>query len=165
MEKDDYIMTNFLMDSTNLQIFDENGKLVTEIKDNIRTHLLIDGVNSRFSIENCSINLDLLKSLGENKNYEELSDFESSLNKGKSIIKFKNQDINQKFYKIISKGIIYDTFTEAKSHNFNIILHNVVLASPIEIDAKCAENFTPQYTFYILEDKDENFVDLELLEV
>lgn len=158
-------MTNFLMDSTDLQIFNEQGKLVAEIKDNTRTHLLIDGVNSEFSIENCAINLDLLKSIGVNNNTENMTDFESALNKGKTSIKLKRYEKGTEYYKIISKGFLYDINTETKSHNFNIVLHKVTLSSPIEIDAKCGENFSPKYTFYILEDGKENFVDLDLFEV
>lgn len=157
-------MTNFLMDATELQIFDEQGKLITEIKHNTRTRLLLDGMMDTFSIENVTLDLELLKSLGDNGETKELSDFEDSLNKGKTKIKFKKNSM-QREYKIISKGILYDAETEEKSHSFNIVIHQARTISPVELDAKCGEAFTPSYTFYLDTDEKDNFVDLELTEL
>lgn len=152
-----------LMDTMDVKIFDENGKLIADFDCNQQAILNLSSEFGRscFTLSSATVNLPFIKNLGKE---EEQSDFEKAVNK-KTNIKLKPNLLREKEYKIIANGIMYDREKAVKSHNFDLVIHRARLRSEVElINASWQEAFNPSYTFVILEDGDE-FIDLQLEEI
>lgn len=152
-----------LMDTMDVKIFDENGKLIADFDCNQQAVLNLSSEFGRsyFTLSSATVNLPFIKNLGKE---QEQSDFEKTVSK-KTSIKLKPNLLREKEYKIIANGIMYDREKAIKSHNFDLVIYRARLSSEVElINASWQEAFNPSYTFVILEDGDE-FIDLQLEEI
>lgn len=157
-------MDTLLMDALDLRIYDGEGKLVTEIKHNVKSVLHLG--SRKFGINNALLNLEMLKSLGvEDQAKNELSDFEKALN-NKTVIKFGKR-ISNKPYKIIANGIMYCPDTNKVSHKFNLVIHeaNISRKSEVGMNFETGILYQPSYIFDLFETESGDYVDLILEEV
>jgi len=151
-----------LMDTMDIQFFDDKGKLITKMNHTMQAILDINDNDSFFHIQDSKVNIELLKSLA--KSQDNQTDFDKAKDKTVSI-KFSKNSASKKFYKIVANGVMYDEETSKKSHDFNLVIHNAKLISGIQIDGSYGKVFTPDYSFQLFEDLSLNFVDLDLTEV
>ena len=151
-----------LMDAVNLKIYDDEGKLITEITHNTKSVLHLG--NQKFGFNNALLNLELLKLFGNSEEVEIKSDFEKALD-NKTVIKFKAKQGNTSTYKIIANGILYSTESSMISHKFDLVIYRARVAEGARIDFEVATPYEPSFMFKLYEDGEGNYVDLVLDEV
>lgn len=156
-------MTNILMDTVDLEIYNESGKMITKINHNQKAFLNLGYSQGVFGIQSALLDLDLLASFGEVESDDNYTDFERALKSDTKKIIFKKDSPHQKRYKILAKGILYDSKTSAISHDFSLVIHEARLHTKdsLSVDANAGEVFTPNYVFELLETADGKYVDLE----
>lgn len=153
-----------LMDTMDVKIFDENGKLVADFDSNQQAVLTLSSEfgQSYFGFSSATVNIPFINNLGVE---QEQSDFDKATGK-KTTIKFKQNSLHAKEYKIVANGIMYDRELVTKSHNFDLVIHRARLHPEVELfNARCAAPFEPSYIFMVLEDENNEFVDLQLEEI
>lgn len=144
---------NLIQDVINLEVFDTEGRLITEIKTMKKGDLKYRSSNfedkdssSYLFVEDVLLNFAMLEQLGE-KVVKKQSDFEESLNSNKeTTIKFKNKGKTANL-KLIGRGIIYEVNTMEVSHDFKIVIPKVQLAPTYNLNLETGEAHTPAYVF------------------
>jgi hypothetical protein len=158
---------NILQDVIDLDVFDEKGNLITQIKSMVKGTLVYRDRKheSTLSVKDALFNLDMLKQLGKAVTEESKSDFDKQLlGKQDTVIKFNIKKKSQKL-KLIGKGIMYDVNTGQVSHDFQVIIPNVEYRNNYEMKLECGELFNPDYTFLIIPYNDEgDLFDIRLTE-
>lgn len=145
-------MRNYIQDIIYLDVFNEEGKLVTKIRSMQKGALYYknNGENSHLIVDDALFNIQMLEMIGNKVENDSLSDFDkvSSDYKEETIIRFKKRSNRPKF-KLIGKGFIYDADTASISHDFTIIMPNVELIEGYSLELENNIPFTPSYTFQL----------------
>ena len=161
-------MRTYIQDVIDLDVFDEEGKLVTQIKT-VREgslHYRVSDDNSYLVIDEALFNIPMLEKIGNKVVNDEVSDFEKarSNHKEETVIRFNKGHAHPKF-KLVGRGLIYDADTACVSHDFTLIMPNVQLVDGYSLELRNNDVFTPNYTFKIDPyNDDEDIFELRLKE-
>lgn len=158
-------MKDFLMNVMDLKVFDEKGKLVTNLDTATKGTLVHSDQASYFAISITDFNIDMLKAIGEVENNEALSDFEKELITKSTKIKFKPlyRMENEKKFKLIAEGELYNS-EGSISHDFKVIINNSVLTSGLEFEFSNVDVSEYTHVFGIRVDDNGDSFELELIE-
>ncbi|MGG0667871.1 hypothetical protein ABE073_04995 [Lederbergia citrisecunda] len=164
-------MNTILMDTINLSVFDEDGKLITKIKTAKGASLRHNDRrgDSYLIIDDVLLNLKMLEAISEKEERKSLNDFDKVLQSSseETVLKFKQRisDKEQPKFKLIGEGILYSPETSTVSHDFKIIVQEAIYVNGLEMEFENREAFTPSYSFKLLPYNDEKDVfDLRLKE-
>lgn len=145
-------MRNHIQDVINLDVFDENGKLVTQIKTMQRgaLHYKNTGGRTHLIVDDALFNIQMLEKIGNKVEDNSLSDFDkaSSDYKEEIIIRFK-KTFNRPLFKLVGRGRIYDADTAEVSHDFTIIMPCVELIEGYSFELEANNPFIPNYVFQL----------------
>ncbi len=136
---------NIIQDVIDLEIYDKDGVLITEI--NKMTKGSLKQRDKDLIVSNATLNLKMLEILGDlEKN--EVSDFDKASGgiEDEKTFTFNNEKMFTEV-KLIGKGVLYDTNTMKISHDFKIIIPKAVLFRDFSLDLEVATAYSPQYHF------------------
>lgn len=142
---------NIIQDVIDLEVFNEEGKLVTKISTvrEVDLRWISDGEDSYLSVTDGLVNFKLIEQLGEVEE-NNLSDFEkrvSNVKSSKTVVFNKNS--NKKAFKLIGRGITYSAETAEVSHDFEIIIPKVELVNEYHFNSESGEVHNPRFVFKI----------------
>lgn len=141
---------NIIQDVIDLDVFDESGKLVTQIKSMDKGTLFHNAHESTLTVRDVLFNLEMLKLIGEDVEKELKSDFDSALSEGdETIIRFNRKQESKKL-KLIGRGVIYATDTANISHDFQVIMPSASLIAGHKFEFDTDEVQRPTYRFHLL---------------
>lgn len=142
---------NVIQDVIELEVFNEEGQLVTKIETvkNVRLHWSTEGGNSYLTVTDALVNFKMIEQLGEVQ-LDRLSDFDKRMSTtgGSKTIVFNQKPKKSKF-KLIGRGITYSIETANVNYDFEIIIPEVELSNEYKFYSEQGEVHAPHYTFKI----------------
>lgn len=142
---------NIIQDVIDLEIFNEDGKLVTKMSTvkEVVVRWIANTDGSYLAITDAMVNFKIIEQMGEVEE-NNLSDFEkrlSNVKNSKTIVFNKNS--KNKIFKLVGRGITYSAATAEVSHDFELIMPEVELVNDYNFDLENGEVHHSSFVFKI----------------
>lgn len=145
-----------ICDVLDLEMYDKNGKFITEFKS-LKYVFLNSHPQSHvyLHIQDALFNLKISELLLENEDNEHLSDPEKAIKESNETIFNFNGEAEGVPVKLIGRGKIKNAQNGEDSHEFKLIVPNAVLIQDFNLNLNGDDPHFPTYKFKILPYKDK----------